>query len=130
MPRFGSESLLNLNECHDDLKRLFSEVVKHFDCKVIDGHRGEKEQNKLYHAEKSFLEWPSSYHNKTPSLAADVVPFPIDWNDIDRFTEFCGFVKGVACQMGIPIVSGGLDWTFRDFAHFQLKRDKWGQCAL
>ena len=46
MPSFSQRSLDRLATCHPDLNRLFTEVVKHFDCTVLCGHRGQEEQDK------------------------------------------------------------------------------------
>ena len=128
MPIFGKRSKKNLSECHPDLQKLFNNVVKNYDCSVIEGHRGKEEQDKLYHGGKSKVKYPRSKHNKSPSLAADVVPYPIDWNDEIRFYHFVGYVKGVADKLGIKIRCGA-DWdgdntfsdqTFHDLPHFEL----------
>jgi len=132
MYKFGTRSTKNLSEAHPDLQALFNEVIKHYDCTVIEGYRGEDEQNKAYHAGASKLKFPQSKHNKTPSLAVDVCPYPIDWKDKDRFYHFVGFVKGVASQMGINIRCGA-DWdgdndfkdqSFHDLPHFELVEEK------
>ena len=103
MPRFGSRSTSHLSEAHPKLQDLFNEVIKYIDCSVLEGFRSEEEQNKLFHARKSKLQWPESKHNAMPSMAVDVVPYPIDWNDRDRFIYFGGFVLATAKQMGIDI---------------------------
>ena len=128
MPQFGNKSLENLNQCHPDLILLFNEVIKHFDCTVTCGHRGEFEQNEAFRKGYSKLKFPMSKHNNDPALAADVVPYPIDWKDTERMYCFGGFVKGIASQMGIDIRWGG-DWdsdtqvkdqNFIDLPHFEL----------
>ena len=128
MAKFGPTSKKNLSEAHSALQRLFEEVVKHHDCSVIEGHRPQAEQEKAFHSGKSKVNWPDSKHNSTPSNAVDVVPYPIDWNDKERFYYFAGIVKGIASQMGIPIRWGG-DWnsnnifndqSFHDLPHFEL----------
>tara|TARA_Y100001963_G_C6453225_1_gene296786 strand:- start:101 stop:496 length:396 start_codon:yes stop_codon:yes gene_type:complete len=129
MPKFGKKSKKNLATCDEDLIALFKEVVKYFDCTVLEGHRGEKLQNKYFDEGKSKLRYPDGNHNNNPSTAVDVVPYPIDWDDRERMTYFAGFVKGVAYQMGIPIRWGG-DWnnnnqlkdnSFDDLPHFELR---------
>ena len=129
MPRFGRRSRKNLETCHEDLQALFNEVIKYFDCTVIQGHRGEEEQNKYFDEGKSKVRYPNGRHNASPSNAVDVVPYPIDWDDTDRMYYFSGFVKGIASQMGIPIRWGG-DWNdntevkdtnFKDLPHFELR---------
>ena len=128
MYKYGTRSTKNLSEAHPELQRLFNEVIKHYDCSIIEGYRGEEEQNRAYYAGKSGLKFPSSKHNKKPSLAVDVVPYPIDWRDKDRFYYFGGLVKGIASQLGIKIRWGG-DWdgdnkfkdqSFHDLPHFEL----------
>ena len=122
MYKFGKRSTKNLSEAHEDLQKIFREVIKHHNCSVLEGFRTEEEQNYLNKTGKSMLVWPKSKHNVKPTKAVDVVPYPIDWDDIPRFREFCSFVKGVAAGMGIELVSGGLDWvTFKDYPHFELK---------
>ena len=128
MPHFGPRSIENLSECHPSLQRLFKEVIKHYDCAVICGHRGKEEQDRAFFEGKSKLTFPMSKHNKVPSLAVDVVPYPVDWRDRDRFYYFAGLVKGIASSMGIKIRWGG-DWdsdnnfkdqSFHDLPHFEL----------
>ena len=118
-----------LNTCDEDLIALFKEVVKYFDCSVLEDHRGEEKQNKYFNEGKSKLKYPKGRHNKKPSNAVDVVPYPVDWNDREQMTYFAGFVKGVAYKMGIPIRWGG-DWNnnndlkdnnFDDLPHFELR---------
>ena len=129
MPKIGKRSQERLNTCDEDLIALFKEVVKYFDCSVLEGHRGEEKQNKYFNEGKSKLKYPKGRHNKKPSNAVDVVPYPVDWEDRERMTYFAGFVKGVAYKMGIPIRWGG-DWNnnndlkdnnFDDLPHFELR---------
>ncbi|MCK5606542.1 M15 family peptidase [Candidatus Pacearchaeota archaeon] len=128
MPKFGDVSKMRLADCHQDLQDLFKEVVKHFDCSILCGFRNEEDQTKAYKSGKSKAQWLESFHNQTPSLAVDVVPYPIEWKDIKRFYMFVGFVRGVAARMGIQIRCGA-DWdgdtqvrdnNFDDLPHFEL----------
>ena len=129
MPRFGKTSKRRLATCDDGLQNLFYEVVRHFDCSVIIGHRGEKDQNKAFDEGKSKVRYPKGKHNSNPSTAVDVAPYPIDWEDRERFIYFAGFVKGIATEMGISLRWGG-DWDndpqlsdnkFDDLVHFELR---------
>jgi len=131
MPKFGTKSRGKLHTCDEDLQDLFNEVVKHFDCTVIEGHRGKDRQNAAYEKGNSKLKFPKGKHNQMPSIAVDVAPYPIDWNDRDRFHYFSGFVLGIASQMGLNIRWGG-DWDqdthtkdnkFDDLVHFELKEE-------
>ena len=130
MPKFGSTSKKRLSTCEKDLQLLFKEVVRGFDCTIVCGYRGEKDQNEAYERGNSKVKYPHGRHNANPSRAVDVAPYPIDWSDRDRFNYFAGYVKGIASQMGIDVIWGG-DWdndtdlkdnSFDDLVHFELKK--------
>jgi len=129
VPKFGRKSRERLNTCNSRLKQVFNEVIKHVDCSVLEGHRDKDRQNKLYEEGKTKVRYPNGRHNRQPSSAVDVTPYPVDWKDRERQTLFAGFVIGVASQMGINLRWGG-DWDqdfqvidnrFDDFPHFELK---------
>lgn len=122
MSEFSSVSTLRLETCHPDLQRLFNEVVKHYDCSILCGHRGEADQNAAFDSGNSPLQYPDSLHNKMPSLAVDVAPYPIDWDDIERFHHFAGFVEATALALGVKIKWGGRFKNF-DGPHFELVMD-------
>ena len=129
MPKFGKRSKNALSSCDERLIKVFDEVIKTVDCSVLEGHRGQSKQDKYYEEGKSKVKYPSGRHNKLPSMAVDVAPYPIDWDDRERFHLFAGFVLGIAKSMGINLRWGG-DWNqnfevddnkFDDFPHFELK---------
>lgn len=134
MPVFSSQSKKNLSSCHIDLQTLFYEVIKHFDCKVTEGHREQPEQDKAFAEGKSKLKYPNGNHNAIPSNAVDVYPFPIEMKNTSRFYWFGGFVMGIAEMLYLQgkithkIRYGG-DWdgdkdindqTFNDLVHFEI----------
>ena len=129
MPYFGKSSKKHLLTCDNKLQKVFNEVIKHGDCSVLEGHREKDRQNKLYEEGKTKVEYPNGRHNRQPSSAVDVTPYPVDWKDRERQTLFAGFVIGVASQMGINLRWGGdcdqdfqvVDNRFDDFPHFELK---------
>lgn len=66
-------------------------------------------------------------------MAVDVVPYPVDWQDRDRFHYFAGFVLGMATARGVKLRWGG-DWdsdtevddnVFDDLPHFELAEKTW-----
>ena len=129
MPSFSSKSLERLESCHPDLQRLMKEVVKCYDCTILQGHRSKEDQDEYFRTGKSKVQYPNSKHKPMPSTPVDVVPLPINWNDGNRFYHFAGFVQGVAANMNINIRSG-LDWdmdndlndqSFLDAPHFEIK---------
>ena len=128
MPKFGKRSLSKLSTCDKKLQEVFNEVIKTVDCSVLEGHRGKDRQNALYKEGKTKLTFPKGRHNSSPSNAVDVVPYPVDWGDRERFHLFAGFVLGIAKSMGIKLRWGG-DWNinwfvddnkFDDFPHFEV----------
>lgn len=135
MPNFGSTSKYKLSTCHSELQLLFSTVVDTFDCSVLEGHRGQADQEKAFNEGKSKLNWPLSKHNSYPSLAVDVSPYPIKWEDLHRFCYFAGYVLGIADQLHAQgmmkhKVRWGGDWNqnhdtsdekgLADLVHFEL----------
>ncbi len=139
MPSFSVQSKLRLQTCHEDLQVLFNEVIKFFDCVILEGHRGQEAQDKAFAEGKSKLKWPSGQHNAIPSMAVDVAPYDkastVDWQDVQRFHYFAGQVM---CLARILLAQGkikhavrwGGDWDrdteikdekFRDLPHFELR---------
>ena len=122
MPNFSKRSAENLATCHADLIRLFSEVVKHFDCKVTCGFRDKREQDEAYKNGNSQVKWPDSAHNKYPARAVDVLFYPfrqIDWDDREKFMFFRGKVYGIASQLCIRLKKT-IPW---DLPHYELSDD-------
>lgn len=123
MPKFSKSSEEKLSTCHYMWQVICREAIRIIDFKVIKGYRGETEQNDAYNSipQRSKLPFPLSKHNKMPSLAVDLAPWPIDWKNIYRFYELAGVIKTIAFQHGCKITWGG-DWkTFKDYPHFQLE---------
>ena len=130
MAKFGKRSKERLATCDEKLQKIFNEVIKHVDCSVLEGHRSGERHNKRYDEGKTTVRYPNGRHNANPSRAVDVVPYPIDWHDRERFHLFAGFVIGIAQSMGIKLRWGG-DWNmnfevddnnFDDFPHFELRK--------
>ena len=46
MPRFGKRSRERLATCDERLQKVFNEVINYVDCSVLEGHRGERKQNR------------------------------------------------------------------------------------
>lgn len=128
MPKFSNLSKAALATCHPLLQQVMEEAIRHIDFTVLEGHRGKEAQNKAFDDGFSKVRWPNGKHNKTPSLAVDIAPYPIVWNDTERFVYFAGFIMAIAAMKGIPLRWGG-DWNrntqvkdekFRDWGHFEL----------
>jgi len=127
--KWSNTSKERLEQCDERLQALAEAVLQIHDCSVLTGHRSENAQNQAYVEGYSTIQWPYSKHNKLPSLAIDLAPFPINWKNTKRFYYFAGIVMGVAKQMNLPIRWGG-DWdmdndlddsNFLDLVHFEIK---------
>ncbi len=124
MPRFSAISKERLSTVDARLQLLFNEVVKGFDCSIIEGRRSKSRQMELYQKRKT--KTLNSKHIE--GKAVDAAAYPIQWNDRERASYFAGYVKGIAFKMGIGIRWGG-DWDndtevadnkFDDLVHFEL----------
>lgn len=128
MPAFSKLSAERLATCDPRLQLVLNEVIQHFDCSVIFGHRTKPEQDQAVAEGRSKTPWPTSKHNAVPSLAVDVVPHPIEWSDRERHHYFAGWVMAIAASKGIKLRWGG-DWNgdtqvrdnvFDDLVHFEI----------
>jgi len=130
MAKFGKTSKRRLKTCHPDIQRLMNEVIKLYDFSVLEGERTLEKQQEYFKAGKSKLDgiYQKSKHQSSPSLAVDIVPYPIDWNDTKRFAYLAGLVMAKADELGIKIRWGGnwdmdfdfKDQSFHDLPHFEL----------
>lgn len=114
--KFSERSLKNIAQCHTDLQIIAHELIKEMDVVVICGHRGEKEQNEAFDRGYSRVRWPNSKHNKTPSLAMDVCPYPINWEARVRFLEMRNLMQRIADEQKIAVRF--ISW---DLPHVELK---------
>lgn len=128
MPKFSQKSLNRLNQCHPDLQRLFLEVVKGFDCSIIEGYRTKEDQDKAFYAGTSKVKWPNGKHNQFPSLAVDVWPYPVPRTENGQIDDlslvwdnFGRYVLETAEKLGIAVIWGGNWESLVDKPHWELK---------
>lgn len=138
MATFGKESLAKLNTCHPDIQKVMHEAIKHYDFTILYGTRTVEEQFELFKKGRTLVagKWvkakggstvtnldgktKKSNHNYSPSLAIDIAPYPIDWNDISRFKALALVVKKAMVTVGVTISWGG-DWKkFIDYPHYEV----------
>lgn len=126
MPSFSKRSAERLATCHPDLQKIFNEVIKTNDCTIICGARTLAEQQAAFKGGFSKLDGikKKSKHQISKeqplSLAVDVLPFPINWNDKKGHDEFAKIVKAVANRLGVKIKWGGDFKSFSDKPHWEL----------
>ena len=130
MPKFGRNSLDKLSSACIELQNICQEVIKIYDFSVIESFRSQERQNQLFSEGKSKVQFPNSKHNKNPSDAIDIVPYPVDWNDDVRFFFLAGLMFQEAKTQGVKLRWGG-DWRgqhrfkenrFKDLPHFEVVR--------
>lgn len=126
--KFGKTSQARLDTCHPILQEIANEAIKYIDFSVVCGHRDEEGQNAAVASKASKVNFPNSKHNSLPSIAIDVAPHPLDWDDIKRFAFLVGIFKGIAIAKGYNIRVGA-DWDsdgditdqkFMDWPHIEL----------
>jgi peptidoglycan L-alanyl-D-glutamate endopeptidase CwlK len=121
--KLGTRSMQSLSGVHPDLVEVVKLAIKitGVDFTVIEGIRNINRQRELYKAGKSTT--MNSRH--ITGHAVDMVPYPVDWNDLERFETMAVAMKAAAEELEIPIVWGG-DWkSFYDAPHFELDRKKY-----
>lgn len=145
MPLFSKKSLDKLNTCHPKIQLVIKEAIKVTDFTVLYGTRSVEEQFELFKQGRELQSdgtWKKigstvteldgrikkSKHNYSPSMAVDIAPYPIDWNNIQRFKDLAKIVLHCAKNLNIKIIWGA-DWDmdgnieehkFKDFPHFEL----------
>ncbi len=140
---YGRRSIKNIETCSKSLQRvahramLLAESLG-FDLTVTEGHRGEEEQNEAFKKKLSKLKFPRSRHNRKPSQAIHILPYPILWPTekqkektrakcLGRFYIVATIVRLAAKYERVKIRWGG-DWNgdgkimdndFDDLGHFE-----------
>lgn len=120
MPTFGTASVARLRTAHPKLQSIMNACIQETDFTVLCGHRDQTEQESAFAAGKSKEHWPNSKHNSLPSLAVDIAPYPIDWNDLTRFQALLEVVQRIANEQGIKVRFGRDFSTLHDWPHVEL----------
>lgn len=118
--KLGNRSLQSLSGVHPDMVAVvkLAITITEQDFTVIEGIRNINRQRELFKAGKSTT--MNSRH--ITGHAVDMVPWPVDWEDLERFEVMSEAMKTAAEELDIPIVWGG-DWkSFYDAPHFELDR--------
>lgn len=110
---FGHKSREVFATLDPRLQRVVKELLCYVDVSLIQGHRGKAEQNALYVQSKTKVKWPRSKHNRLPSLAVDVQPFPLPQDENDLRAAL-GYIAGLAMRIAdeedVQLRWGG-DWN-------------------
>lgn len=126
--KLGAKSIERLNSVNPDLQRVVKLAFETmpFDITITEGIRSQERQNQLLAAGATKVK--TSRHQS--GNAIDMVPYPVDWNDFNRFRIMAREMFKAAKQLGITIRWGG-NWSridenqappssFIDGPHFEL----------
>lgn len=119
----GDRSHKNLDGVHSDLVSVVELAIKLTtqDFMVIEGLRTIERQKQLLAEGKS--KTMNSRH--LTGHAVDLCPYPVDWNDTNKFKAIADAMKSAAHKLDIPIEWGG-DWKGGwDKPHFQLPHSEY-----
>tara|TARA_R110000751_G_scaffold98210_2_gene191203 strand:+ start:785 stop:1162 length:378 start_codon:yes stop_codon:yes gene_type:complete len=118
--KLGTRSLQSLSGVNPDMVAVVYKAIEltGVDFSVIEGIRSLERQKQLLKDGKSTT--LNSRH--ITGHAVDMVPYPVDWEDLERFEQMAKAMKDAAEELEIPIIWGG-DWkSFYDAPHFELDR--------
>lgn len=122
-----SLNLLNNPKFSPTLRLLLMEAIKDspIDFTIIETVRTLEKQKEYF--KKGATKTLKSRHIPKTNIsgyceAVDIAPYPINWNDINRFNKLSEHILKKAEQLNIPITWGGTWKTIVDRPHYELKR--------
>lgn len=116
--KLNTRSLQNLSGVHPDLVAVVEAAIKitKQDFVVIEGVRNINRQRELFKSGKS--KTMNSRH--LTGHAVDICPYPVDWDDKEKFEAISDAMKDAAKKLKVSIEWGG-DWKNAwDKPHYQL----------
>ena len=125
MYKFGKRSRERLKGVDAKLVNVLNELIKIMDVTVIEGLRSAERQEELLAQGATKVKYSKHMEGK----AVDICPYPIDWDDRDRFHYMGGMIRGIAKQLNVNVRWGG-DWdsdgevkdnNFDDLVHIEIK---------
>lgn len=137
MPRtFTPKEIQRLETIHPKLRAVIYEAGQSLDFYIVCGLRNKIDQDLAFEKGFSKVRFPNSKHNKSHdprfgesiSDAVDLCPFPIDWNDRNKFYLIYKAMIAASKKLNIPIRSGA-DFNqdgnlkndkFIDLPHYEL----------
>lgn len=138
--KFSKLSTARLNTVHPSLRRVIRTALADPRCPsdfaVLCGERSREAQEEACRKGFSKVRFPKSKHNRRDCdvhgvRAVDIAPYPIDWNDLERFKALAQHVLTIGNEMNVVVRWGG-DWDmdgetaderFIDMPHFELAID-------
>lgn len=109
---FGRSSTTAFLTLHPAVQGVMCEALRttFYDFSIIWGYRGPDAQALAFRMGNSKRKYPNSVHNKMPSLAVDVAPYPLRWKETHIFAHLAGVIAVCAHDAGLG-VRWGADWN-------------------
>lgn len=123
MFKFSKQSLDKIEMLHPKLQLILNEAINYMDFTVLCTYRSAEDQKAAFDIGHSNAHvYGTSPHNYKPALAFDVAPYPINWDDTNRFFKLKEILFTIAQKHEIILNWGG---TFSgkaagDYGHFEL----------
>lgn len=125
MYKFGRRSRERLKGIDSRLVNVLNELIKIMDVTVIEGLRSAERQEELLAKGATKVKYSKHMEGK----AVDIAPYPINWEDRERFHYMGGMIRGIAKALNLKVRWGG-DWDsdgeikdnrFDDLVHIEIK---------
>ena len=125
MYKFGKRSRDRLKGVDAKLVNVCNELIKIMDVTIIEGLRSAERQEELLEKGATKVKYSKHMEGK----AVDIAPYPIDWDDRERFHYMGRMVRGIGKALNLDIRWGG-DWdsdgeikdnSFDDLVHIEIK---------
>jgi peptidoglycan L-alanyl-D-glutamate endopeptidase CwlK len=124
---FSERSLNNLKGVHPKLVEIVNRALELSPCDftVLEGVRSQARQDELWAQGRTkpgvIVTWvqTSGTHGIQSDgygHAVDLAPYPIDWNDFNRFDQVANAMLAAATELGVKIRWGG-NWDMDDTIH-------------
>jgi len=118
--KLGTQSRARLHGVHGDLTRVVFRAIEisDQDFMVLEGVRTPERQRQLYAQGRTKpgnkVTWTlNSNHFINPKTgkghAVDLVPYPVDWNDLAKFDAINDAMQTAAKELGVKL-RWGADW--------------------
>lgn len=91
---------------------------------ITDGARTQEDQAELFAIGRTKpgdkVTWTLNSRH-IGGFAADVIPYPVDYEDLDRFHQLAGVIKAAASLEDVEL-EWGYDLWGKDYPHWQMPR--------
>lgn len=109
--KWSRSSAAKLAELTPELQRALNTALELFDMTIVTGFRDQAAQDAAVASGHSKVRWPNGKHNKRPSVAVDIQPYPMPRSEAmqrETLSYLCGLVSGVYyTQTGRKLRWGG-----------------------